>query len=118
VRWICESLERLGFEFDALNAIGGGCKSEIWPQIISDITGHPLHIVEHPLEAGAMAIAFTVAVGLGIYASMDEVDALIGIRQVVTPDLSRKARYDDLYAAYRELYTALAPVYRRLSQIE
>jgi xylulokinase len=117
VRWICEALERLDFQFDALNAIGGGCMSEIWPQIISDVTGHPLHIVDHPLEAGAMAIAFTVAVGTGIYASMDEVDALIRIRQVVTPDASRKRRYDELYAAYRELYTALAPIYRRMASI-
>lgn len=117
IRWICESLQRLGFEFEAINAIGGGCKSQIWPQIISDISGHPLHIVEHPLEAGAMAIAFTVAVGLGVYSSMDEVDDLIGIRQVVEPDPTYRRRYDELYQQYRALYTALAPLYRRLHEI-
>jgi xylulokinase len=118
IRWICESLARLGFEFDAINAIGGGCKSEIWPQIISDIIQHPLHIVEYPLEAGAMAAAFTVAVGMGIYNSMDEIDDLIRIRRVVEPDLTFQRRYQDLYHEYREIYTALALVFRRLYEVQ
>ncbi len=49
-------------------------------------TGHPLRIVEHPLEAGAMAIAFTVAVGMGVYSSMDEVDDLITISTHIEPN--------------------------------
>jgi xylulokinase len=117
IRWICESLQRLGFEFDSINAIGGGCKSALWPQIISDISGHPLHIVEHPLEAGAMAIAFAVAVGMGVYASMDEVDDLIAIRTQVEPNPAFERRYNGLYQQYREIYTALAPIYRRLPEI-
>jgi xylulokinase len=117
VRWLCETLEKLGFHFDEVNAIGGGCKSEIWPQIISDVTGRELRIVEHPLEAGAMAAALTVAVGMGIYASMDEVDDLIHIQQVVYPDARHQGRYDEMYQVYRQLYTALAPIYRHLYEI-
>ena len=117
IRWICESLQRLGFEFDAINAIGGGCKSSLWPQIISDITGHPLRIVEHPLEAGAMAIAFTVAVGMGIYSSMDDIDDLITISTHIEPNGAFEQRYNGLYQQYREIYTALAPIYRRLHEI-
>jgi xylulokinase len=118
IRWICESLEGLGLHFDELNAIGGGCKSEIWPQIISDVTGHPLHIVEHPLEAGAMAVALTLAVGMGLYDSADEMDDLIGIGKVVEPDERIRPRYEELYGAYREIYTALVPIHRRLSKIK
>jgi len=117
IRWICETLERLGFKFEAINAIGGGCKSEIWPQIISDISGHPLQIVEHPLEAGAMAAALCVAVGMGVYASMDEVDDLIKIKTIVQPNPAHRQRYDDLYGIYRQLYDSLAPLYRRLHHV-
>lgn len=117
IRWICEALNRLGYEFDAMNAIGGGCQSEIWPQIISDVTGHPLHIVEHPLEAGAMAAALAVAVGMGIYASVDDMDDLIGIGKIVTPNRENRKRYDDLYNEYRQLYNALTPIYRRMYHI-
>jgi xylulokinase len=117
VRWICETLERLGYNFDALNAIGGGCKSEVWPQIISDVTGRELHIVEHPLEAGAMAAALCVAVGMGAYASMDDADDLIQIKKVVRPIASHQPRYEALYQVYRQLYTSLVPIYRQLYQI-
>jgi xylulokinase len=117
VRWLCEAVERLGYRFETVNAIGGGCKSEIWPQIISDVTGKELRIVEHPLEAGAMAAALTVAVGMGVYASMDEVDDLIQIKKVVRPVLSNQKRYNELYAVYRQLYTSLAPIYRQMYNI-
>jgi xylulokinase len=117
VRWICETMDRVGFHFDSMNAIGGGCKSEIWPQIISDVTGHELRIVEHPLEAGAMAAALSVAVGMGVYASMDEVDDLIQITKIVQPIDAHQRRYDEMYGIYRQFYTALSPIFRQIAQI-
>jgi xylulokinase len=117
VRWICEALHRLGFRFDAMNAIGGGSSSKIWTQIISDVTGHSLHVVEHPQEAGAMAIALTVAVGMGIYDSVDDIDDLIGIRRTVEPNPANQERYDALYNEYRAIYDALAPIYKRLYHV-
>ncbi len=114
IRWICESLKRLGFQFETVNAIGGGNKSELWPQIISDITGLELHIVEYPLEAGAMAAALTVAVGMGIYENVDVIDDLIKIHRIVKPQMENKKRYDDLYHEYLEIYNALSPIYRRM----
>jgi xylulokinase len=114
IRWICEALHRLGFRFDAVNAIGGGSSSPVWTQIIADVTGQSLHVTEHPQEAGAMAIALTVAVGMGYYHSVDDIDDLIGIRGIVEPNPANQKRYDDLYHEYRALYDALAPIYRRL----
>lgn len=118
VRWICEALECLGFHIDTLNAIGGGSTSPVWTQIISDITGHPLLVVEHPQEAGAMAIALTAAVGMGVYQNVDEIDDLIGIRKVVEPKNAFQRRYDELYHTYREVYEKLVPVYRRLYGVQ
>jgi len=111
-------MHRIGFQFDRVNAIGGGCKSAIWPQIISDITGLELHIVEHPLEAGSMAAALTVAIGMGIYKSADDMDDLIGIGKIVRPIEAHRKRYDDLYKTYRNLYDALQPIYRQLYEME
>ncbi len=118
VRWICEAMHSIGFQFDTVNAIGGGCKSDIWPQIISDITGLELHIVEHPLEAGSMAAALTVAIGMGIYKSADDMDDLINIRKIVRPIDAHQKRYNDLYKTYRTLYDILKPVYRQLYEME
>jgi xylulokinase len=117
IRWICEALHNLGFQFDAMNAIGGGSSSPVWTQIIADVTGHDLLVTEHPQEAGAIAIALTVAVGMGLYDSVDDIDDLIGIRQRVEPNPANARRYHDLYCEYRALYEALAPIYRRLYSV-
>jgi xylulokinase len=117
LRWICEAMERIDFQIDGFNAIGGGCNSPLWMQIISDVTGRPLRIVRNHLEAGAAGAALAVAVGLGIYPNMDAVDDLIKIRRELQPDASHSKRYEGLYWQYRELYDRLAPVHRQLYQI-
>ena len=117
IRWICEALDQLGLKFGAINTIGGGSTSPVWTQIISDITGHPLRVVEHPQEAGAMGAALSVAVGLGIYPNMEAVDEVIKIHHTVEPRPVNQARYAGLYQEYRALYEALAPIYRNLYEV-
>jgi xylulokinase len=117
VRWICEAMEKTGMYIPEMNAIGGGCTSPLWTQILSDITGRTLKVVEHPLEAGAMGAALTVAVGLGVYPNMDAIDDIIRIKHVVEPSPKFQARYEGLYQEYREIYAALAPIYRRLHEV-
>jgi xylulokinase len=117
LRWICESMEKVGFEINAFNAIGGGCNSSLWVQIISDVTGRPVHVVKNHLEAGAAGAALAVAVGLGIYPSMDDVDALVEIGSSVQPQTANWKRYDALYQEYRNLYQALVPIHQRLYQV-
>jgi xylulokinase len=116
IRWICEAMEKTGLKIGEINAIGGGSVSPLWTQIISDIINRPLNVVEHPLEAGAMGAALTVAVGLGIYPNMEAVDEIINIHHTVTPRPAVQNRYDALYAEYRALYEALAPIYRRFHE--
>lgn len=117
IRWICEAMEHTGLKLNEINTIGGGATSKTWTQIISDVTQRELKIVEHPLEAGAMGAALTVAVGMGIYPNMDAVDDLIKIARVVKPITANKKRYDDMYTAYRSLYEALAPIYQKLHEV-
>ena len=118
LRWICEALERLGLRVEAINAIGGGSTSPIWTQIISDVIGRELRVVQNPLEAGAMGAALTVAVGLGVYPSVEAIDELITISRIVEPKTEFQNRYDDLYHAYLEIYESLTQVFRDLHKIK
>jgi xylulokinase len=118
LRWICEAMENIGFTINGFNSIGGGCNSSLWTQIISDVTGRPLFIVKDPQEAGAAGAALTVAVGLGIYADMDEVDQLISITSEIQPEPSNWKRYDDLYNEYRAIYELLVPIHQNLYHIQ
>jgi len=112
IRWIIEAMEHVGFDIAAMQAIGGGSASSLFTQIIADVTGRPLRIVEHPIEAGAMGAALAVAVGLDVYPNMDAVDELIKIKRIVEPQATNEAVYERMYPSFRELHTALAPIYR------
>jgi xylulokinase len=114
IRWICESMEKLGLSIGQVNAIGGGSTSTTWTQIISDVLGRALHVVTHPLEAGAVGAALTVAVGMGVYPNVECLDELVGIDGVVEPRSEFAGRYDALYKEYRDIYLSLAPINRRL----
>lgn len=119
LRWILGTMEAIGLRLERLNAIGGACASAVWTQILSDVTGRPLHIVEHPQEAGAIGAALTAAVGLGAIDSLDALDDLIRVERTVEPRAGAIARrYAALYDEYRALYPALAPVFRRLQAVE
>ena len=112
IRWIIEAMEKVGFEIDEMQAIGGGSVSPLWTQIIADVTARRLNVVENPLEAGAMGAALTVAVGLGVYPSMDAVDDLIQVKAVFDPQPGNHDVYERMYGTYRQFYAALAPIYR------
>jgi len=118
LRWIIESMEKTGFQIDGFNAIGGGCNSPVWLQVIADVTGKELSKVKNHLEAGAAGAALTVAVGLGVYPSVEAIDDLIQIERVVRPNPANRTRYESLYREYRELYNLLVPVHRRLYQVQ
>lgn len=116
IRWICDSLEGLGRPIGTLKAIGGGSKSRLWTQVISDITGRELEVLAHPIEAGAVGAALTVAVAMGVYSSIEAVDDLIEIARKVKPREANRATYDFLYREFRALHRALDPTYRGLHQ--
>jgi len=118
LRWIIEAMQRQNLEIGALNAIGGGSNSAPWTQIISDVTGRELKIVQNPLEAGAMGAALTVAVGLGVVPSVEAIDDLIEFRHSVHPNPAVQNRYDALYQQYRQMYTSLAPIFRDLYEVK
>jgi xylulokinase len=118
LRWICEALEQEGLPVGAINAIGGGSTSPVWTQIISDVIGRELHVVKNPLEAGAIGAALTVAVGLGVYPSVEVIDEVIEFSHTVHPDPNTLPRYADLYQEYRQVYKALSPIYRQLHTIQ
>jgi xylulokinase len=114
IRWICDSLEKLDRSIKTIRAIGGGCESVVWTQIISDVTGRELEVLEHPTEIGAIGAAFTVAVGVGVYSSIAIIDDLIDMKRKVEPCEASRVVYDEQYNKFRTLHESLAPVYRNL----
>jgi sugar (pentulose or hexulose) kinase len=94
---------------EALIVVGGAAKSDLWMQIIADVTGRPVRTIDEDVEA-AMGDALLAAHAVGL-ASEDEVRAgWVTLAPRAQPDAATKRVYDARYAAYLALYPALKEI--------
>ena len=92
-------------------AVGGGLRSPIWAQAVSDITGRTQLVPEQTIGA-SFGDALLAAIAVNLVGP--ETDWTRPAREIA-PDLSLSARYDDLYQTWRELYPATADQVHRLA---
>jgi xylulokinase len=110
VRHNVEVMDEAGARIQRVVAVGGGTRGDLWTQIVSDITG--LSQVIPSKTIGACFGAAYLAAGLDGPVSIEEWNPAVGVRH---PDGATRAGYDDLYALYRQLYTATAPTVHALA---
>jgi xylulokinase len=117
LRWIIEIVEKeFGFPLPVLRVIGGGARGAPWMQIIADVTGRQVESVAHPQEAGAVGIALTVAVGLGLYPDFEALSKVVRVEGEFEPQACNAECYEDLYRTYRRLYGCLRGLYREVNE--
>ena len=94
-------------------AAGGGTRGDLWPQIVSDVTGltQEMPAVRDGASYGAALFAAR-AVGVAPGEGWRRVDG------VVAPGEERAEVYHPLYRAYRDLYPATADVTHRLAALQ
>lgn len=101
-----------------VRASGGGVRSALWRQILADVLGVELALV-NTTEGAAYGAALLAAVGAGCYPSVEQAcQAVIQITGGATPDPVAAARYAALYPRYQALYPALRDEFRAIAQVE
>jgi xylulokinase len=83
-------------------ATGGGARSALWTQIVSDVTGLP-QVVVTPSNA-AIGAAFLAGCARGIFRDIGDVRRWARPGREVQPRAATHARYQQQYAVYRRLY--------------
>lgn len=91
-------------------AVGGGLKSPLWVQTLSDITGRPQLVPEQAIGA-SYGDALLAAIGAGVVPP--ETD-WARISHEVTPDPHNRNLYDDLYETWLQLYPATKDIVHSL----
>ncbi len=89
-------------------ASDGGTRSEIWMQIMADVLGEPLQLLDNHYGS-SLGAAFVAAIGAGIVNDWAAVAQLSPRGRIVRPDAAHRAIYDYGYQRYRSLYGHLAP---------
>jgi xylulokinase len=95
---------RCGFPIEAVRAIGGGAKSDVWLQMMADITGLR---IERPaiVESALLGAAIIAAVGSGAFSSLGVCSkTLYSVERIFTPRADSHALYEKLFENYVGLY--------------
>jgi sugar (pentulose or hexulose) kinase len=86
---------------------GGGAKSKVWAQIVSDCTGKVMKI-PYGTEFGCRGAAMNAAIAAGFFNNHAEAaEAMVKVNRVHEPNLENTARYQELYAIYKDLIKGL-----------
>lgn len=102
-----EIMRAMGLTIKQLRAIGGGAKSPLWRQMQADIFQAEVATLEVD-EGPAFGAALLAGVGAGLFSSVQEAaDATVKVGEITEPIPGHKARYEDNYAVFRNLYPAL-----------
>jgi len=104
LRWMLETVEKKIPHQDTVRFVGGGAQSPVWAQILADVTGRTIEVVENAQHAGTIGAAIVCAMGLGILDSFYEAKPLIRVGKVYHPRLQYKALYDRNFKVYQQLY--------------
>ncbi|HLX02138.1 MAG TPA: FGGY-family carbohydrate kinase, partial [Trinickia sp.] len=98
---------------DRLIVVGGAAHSDLWMQIIADVTGFPVYTIEQDVEA-AMGAALLAALGAGLVSNEDAARGWVTLVERARPDAGRQALYTQRFGIYADLYPALKPLMHRL----
>ncbi len=96
---------------------GGGAKSNLWRQILADIFGLPICVV-NSVEGPAFGAAILAAVGAGEFAGVEEAcSAIVKTVEQIEPIAANVAKYNTLYKIYHQLYGTLQESFSELGKI-
>jgi ribulokinase len=96
-----------------LVVVGGATHSNLWMQMIADVTGRPVRTLAEDVEA-PLGAALLAAFGAGLIDAATVQRGWVAQQVRAEPDAAAHARYGGLFAEYVALYPALAPVMHRL----
>jgi len=99
-----EQLAGAGLRAGRITMVGGPTESPVWPQIVAEVCGLPLRLINGQ-TAGAVGAALLAAVGCGLFADVREAFlAMGGMARTIEPDPRGVREYDVLYQGFRAAF--------------
>ena len=115
-RWLLGYVERfIGRRLEAVTAVGGGARSELWCQIHADVLDRVVVQARDPALASARGAALQASVVLG-HLDWQEVAEAAPIARAFEPDQGRRRVYDRVFPEFVNLYRSTHRIYARLNR--
>ena len=95
-----------------LIVVGGAAKSDLWMQIVADVTNYPIWTIREDVEA-AIGAARLAALGCGLVHASDA--GWITLVERARPNRAAVEHYNGIFEVYVDLYPALSASMSKLS---
>jgi xylulokinase len=117
IRWMQRAVERFcRRRLDPIAFVGGGARSAFWAQTLADVLGRTVQRMEAPAIVGLRGAALLALLGLGELGP-HELHGRAPIAHTHHPDPETEVLYDELFAAFRDVYRAGRRVSARLASV-
>lgn len=105
-------IQNLGVPITRIRITGGGAKSHIWAQMISDIMNVDVITVEVE-EGPAFGASILAMVGDGCYHSVKEAcDEIVIPKETYMPNVERNSVYEKKFQFYQQIYPAVKELFK------
>ncbi len=105
-------IEQMGLPVKRIFLIGGGARSRIWSEIVSNVFNLPVQIPS-PGDA-SFGTALLAGTGVGVFAnSREAVEKCLKIDRELHPDPELAKFYRERFQIYQDIHDALAPIYAK-----
>jgi len=96
-----------------LIVVGGASHSDLWMQIIADVTRYPVYTIVQEVEA-ALGAALLAAHTVGVVTDEAMDTGWVQLELRAEPEAEHVEAYDRAFAEYLKLYPALKPIMHNL----
>jgi len=112
-----ETMEGAGTFVGRIVSIGGGTRSRVWTQIVSDVTGRDQELAASPYGA-PYGDAYLAGYGTGLFRDLRPLqEEWVRTTGKIQHDPQRKRIYDRYYEVYRNLYPCVAQSMHALASL-
>ncbi len=111
-------MEELGIDISKIRVTGGGYRSDIWRQIVADITEKKIQY-STVKEGSAFGAALLSGIGSGVYSDFREaVEVTVTSKEPTVPNENNRKVYGELHDIYQRLYGQTKELYQDLSRVD
>ena len=112
-----EILKEMGISVSHMMACGGGARSPLWRQMLSDLYGCPVETLKQS-EGPALGAAILAGVGSGLYESVESAcGRILAEDSRIEPVQEEMEVYKRYHKLYQKLYTSLKENYKELAEL-
>lgn len=106
-------IRELGVDTSDVTVMGGGSKSRVWNQILSDILGKKIGTLKTS-DTGAIGNLILSALGINYFSNVDEAEKLIIRYDNFSPISENTKKYSSYFEIYKKIYQQTKDIMKRL----